>query len=261
MDKSLKLRLKLVKNLGNLRMEYLKRFYDGGSIIERYIKGDISIHIHGIAFGMTPNPKEHCLTFFSGVDNNKSFANSLHRQGTHWSYDSQGSVLVWVGDTFENAHPVTTEARLEKLDRCLVATRDSSQVTTPIQNLSSLDAIGTQLPILWSIFDRKLCSLLNLPRIQNGKFIDQIIKSSPKVVYSLPDENAKLMRKDISAVLQSNSSSNLWVYVPLRWVEGTPKFRPFSFKARQVLLCPTYSLISAIEWVHGKTIQRNEHIV
>ncbi len=165
------------------------------------------------------------------------------------------------GETLESVRSVETEESLEKIDMCLVSGGKSWQVTAPIENLSLLDTFHPLLPILWGMFDRKLCSRLNLSRIQNGKFIDQIIKNSPKVVYSLPNENAKLVGDDISAILQSDSSSSLRVYVPLRWAEGAPKYRHFCFESRQVLLCPTYSLISAIEWVHGKTIQRNGHIV
>ena len=254
MKKSLELRLKLVKNLGNLRMEYLKRFYDRSSIIKRYIKGDISIHIHGIVFGMTANSEKYCLTFFNRVNNNRSFADSFHRQGTRWSDDSQGSMLVWVGDTFESARPLATEARLEKLDSCLVNGGKPPQVTAPIRDDNTFklpfSAVHPSLPVRLGMFDRKLCVFLNLSRIQNSKFIDQIIKSSPKVVYSLPDKNGELMGNDISAVLQSDDSSNLWVYVPSRWAESTPENCHFSFEPFQVLLCPTYSLISAIQRMH-----------
>ena len=78
-NNSLEFRLKLVKDLGNLRMEYLKRFYDESSIVERYIKGNISIHIHGIVFGMAPNLKKYCLTFLSRIDNSESFTSCFHR--------------------------------------------------------------------------------------------------------------------------------------------------------------------------------------
>ena len=262
MSSSLELRLEFVKNLGNLRMEYLKRFYDGSSVIERYLKGDISIHVHGIVTGVDSHMKEGCLTLNARVQDDGALGNWVNREGLSGSDNRQGFMLVWIGESLESARPVTTITRLQAFNACLVGVRKPSKITPIISNGSTLLPTPTHIPSMFSIFDRKLCSLLNLPRIQNGKFVDQIIKSSPKVVYDLADEDAQYQRNGRLPQVDCEVATDAWVYVPLYWrTEDAIEGRTFAFEPRQMLFCPTYSLISAIEWMHSKTIQRNVHIV
>lgn len=223
-------------------MEYLKRFYDRRSVVERYLKEDISIHVHGIATWIDSDVKECCLTFNTWVDDDWPLGGRLNGKNFRESYDGQRSMLVWVGNVPERARPITTIVRLQKLYTCLVSERKALKARLPVGSPK-----GSIAPTLFATFDRKLCLLLNLAGIEDGKFIDKIIKGAAKVVYGLADEDAESWRDKPSAQIDDYGASDLWVYVPHRWSEGTPENRGFSFEPRQVLFCPTYSRVGIIK--------------
>ena len=120
MDKSLELRVEHINYLGNLELKYLKRFYDRRSVIERYLEGDMSIHVHGIVTGEGSHMKEGCLTIHARIDNDGGCGSWLNRESLNASDNQQASMLVWVGDSLESARPVASITRLQAFNTCLV---------------------------------------------------------------------------------------------------------------------------------------------
>ena len=120
-----------------------------------------------------------------------------------------------------------------------------------------LPSIASQFPSLFRVFDRKLRSLLDFSRIQDSKFIDKIIKSSPKVIYCLTDENTQFRG---NGKAECEIATDAWVYIPLYGWSGATEERTFSFEPRQMLFCPTYSRIGIVKrWLSIVGYQRSRH--
>ena len=80
MKDSLEFRLERIKRLGNLHFELLECFYNGRSIAERYVDGDVLLHVHGLA-----SDYRFCATF--------------GKRDVDWEANNcETLVFVWVGD-------------------------------------------------------------------------------------------------------------------------------------------------------------------
>ena len=150
-------------------MEYLKRFYDGHSIVERYIEGNSDIHIHGLR-----GKRFECWVIHSAVINEL-------RGVDH----GQGDMFIRVGENVQAARPVASIVRLEALNRCLVAGREFPDVAV------SPRAFCAPVEAAFVLFDRKLRSLLDASRIEQGKFKHEIVERSPEIIHALPDQDAQ----------------------------------------------------------------------
>src|SRR2546423_643892 len=126
---SLELRLESIKYRGDLRLEYLKRFYDGRPILEQCLNGDVTLHVHGFIAN-----RPYCLTH----------RRAILRDGETDKRESEVNMLIRIRNVLQPAYPNTAIERLEPAYRCLVFTRNSLEVAVPRLR-----------PFLWPIFDRK----------------------------------------------------------------------------------------------------------
>jgi len=181
----LELRVKRIKYLGDLELKYLHYLNDRTSVIERYLKGDIHIHLHGNIGGATPMNRFFCLTLERPRDNGACVnRGDIDSDETIRIEDSESLVFVGVRDFPERLRPVATIARLQRLNNCLVFDRHAFEVAR----------LQTSLPPLWLVFDRKLRALLSLARVKKGQFENEIIKRGAQIVDAFPDKDAQSRR-------------------------------------------------------------------
>lgn len=216
--------LETVQNLGNVRLEFLKRFYDRTPIVERYMHGELSVHLHGVT-----DARLVCLTYMCDE-----------------SHSSQRAVLVGVGQVLERLHPIPSIVRLQRLDHYLVFDRKSFK-----------EGWNAPLPFLYGVFNRKLRAFLRHTRVKNGQFIHKIIQGCPQVVDAFPNADAKNRWETCYVVTDSmvKDSDALLIFPPrfYRTIEG----HEFTFEPRQVGLCPPYSGIGILKrWLHGIDLKR-----
>lgn len=232
MKDSLKLRLEHIKHLGNLKMELLKSFYDGRSIAERYINGEILLHVHGFA-----SDYRFCATWRQGDGDSPCNSNEV-------------PVFVWVGNLSEDARPIASIARLQLLDSCNMYIADTFEtvLSPPIENL-------------FAIIDGKLCFIYDLLGVKASQLIDQVIQGSSQIIDGFANENASKMRNwlhDIGCrtldpinLMSIWKDNNCWLAlndnaITYHLAEGVDPL----LQICQVYSCPSSPLISAIEWVH-----------
>ena len=110
MADSLELWLERINSLGNLRLELLKTFYDRHSIAERYVNGNITLHVHGLT-----GENRFCATW-----------RRSDKDGTLNS--SKVPLFVWVGQVSESPRPLASITRLKPLDSCDMFTGEAPEV-------------------------------------------------------------------------------------------------------------------------------------
>lgn len=224
MNNSLELRLIAEKHLSNLLFEFMERFQDQSSILERYIRGELALHVHFV------KPSGiGCFLIEAEIDAD------LTLESRHY----QSPVLIRVGQISQNSRPLTTRVRLQEADSCLVFDRES------------IESPDMRLPSLFLVFDRKLRILLDVSRVQDGKFINEVIESGPKVVDRLSDQDWD-ERSDLCWTLNFNvdGSSTITLRFPDAYclaVIGEQWFNP-----REVFFCPVYSREGMVQrWRHS----------
>jgi len=126
--------------------------------------------------------------------------------------------------------------------------------------------------VLFRIYNDKLRFLNDALGIKSGQLINQVVQGFSQGLYDLPNEptsswgswviergsggsnrHVKLFPFDIDdslLVLQGN-------FIGYHFAEVVD----FRLEIVQVFSCPVNLLISAIEWIHNRTIQRNGHVV
>ncbi len=160
MSNSLELRLERIKRLSNLKFQLLESVYDRRSVVERYVDGDIVIHVHGFA-----SDYRFCATWHRGDDD--------------WAGNPcKVPVFVGIGEIAEYLRPLASITRLQPLDHCNMLVADTFEPGVP-----------PTLEDLWFIIDRKLCTLDDLLGIELSQVIYKVVQSRPQVVDGFPNEN------------------------------------------------------------------------
>ena len=242
MDKSLEIRIECIKRFGDLRLKLLQSVYvhDGRSSAELYMDGSLVIHIRGLV-----GADRFCARFQK--------MNGVLSRGLRYC---ELPVFVGVGEVSNQLRPVASFIRLQPLDSCDMFIAQTFKIPT----------MPTPEDI-FAILDRKLSFLLNRAGIKACELIDQIIECRTQIVNDFSNEDFDDVGNlgefyfecsdDISRFIEG-----LWlaIYNNAICYSLTQTFNQ-TIQIRQVFACPSNPLISAIEWVHSKTIQRNGHIV
>ena len=215
---SLEVRAKHIKHLGNLELELLKRFYERQIVGEQYRDCRLDIHVHGFV-----GRRAACLVITAVEGHSRSPEANV------------APVLVRIGEVSEEGNPVASVVWLQGLNRCLVGGR------------KTLEIVPTSDESLRLIFNRKLRALLNLSRIKDGKFVDQVVQGSAQVIQDFPDAQSGGDGQSVSTVIYDCSGRVLRVEAPFRWRYVGLLNRKFVFQPRQILLCPTYSRIGPVD--------------
>ncbi len=162
------LRIEHLNCFGDLRLKLLECCYNRQSILERYVAGNLEIHVHGIV-GET----QFCFTCTANIKG--CFENG------------EVPVLVWIRDAGKGFCPVASVARLKLLDHfdmALIETPEIDDVFPWVINCTY--TLGEHL---FTIFDRKLRSMDDLVGIKACQLINNIIKGRTQIIYNLPNQN------------------------------------------------------------------------
>ena len=241
----LELRLEHAKRLGNLQFQLLQSVYihDGRSIAELYMNGEAVLHIHGLT-----SDYRFCATL----------RNAIYDGGFGYS---KPPVFVRIGQFSEGACPVASVIRLQPLNYCDMFAADSFEKgTTP------------SLETFYGILNRKLRAVFNLAGVQACQLIDEVIQSSSQVVSDFPNEDfnnvghwlnvESCTTHDVLDFFTFFRDERLWFAFNNNVItHSLAECIDHTIQIRQVYACLSNPLISAIERMHSKTIQRNEHIV
>jgi len=157
LDNLLELRIEQFKRISNIQHKLLKSFYDGRSVVERYLDGSIAIHIHLF------------------TRNNHIFMTTIKSNASIMSDSCKSFVFVGVGESFNEFRPIASIVRLQPLKHCNVFPCQSPKV--PFLSLE----------VLFRIYNDKLRLLYDTLGIITGQLIDQVIQSFSQGLYNVPN--------------------------------------------------------------------------
>ena len=161
-ERDLEFRLERLKRLGNLRLDYLKRFYERESIAEGYAQNRLEAHLHGTLDGLSLCMRYRHLGADAVVmDDGKEFI-----------------VFVEVAHPSKRYRPFSSLVRLQLLDCCDMFVREATEVV-----------LSPTREALWRVFDRKLCASLFASAIAPSKLTDQVVEGTPKSVGEFSDQH------------------------------------------------------------------------
>ena len=231
---SLEFRLERIKRFSNRSLDFLKRLYDRRSIAELYLQREVCLHVHfltrhGIA----------CARYHTGkIEESKPVSGGVDNELEASLIVMQSPVLVWIGEVAESLRPIASVVRLQSLDCC---------------QMSGIEAFELFLlpkrEALLSVFDNELSAINDLSRVQDGKFVNQVIKRSPEIVADLPYQNGKdewnakvLVRADL------DFAWSIRIEIPRnRIVLRLPELIDSSYKLTKVFACPSYAGDSPVQ--------------
>lgn len=221
----LELHAKHIKYQGDLSLKFLERFYNRTAIFEQKGRDKYSLHLHG-----RTNTTRLCIRMHTSIPRDAAMR------------DDETPMLIRIGEFLKVSGPLTTFERLELAQYCLVFGRNPAQ----LRMLSGGRPISNQFvllpPLLWPVFNRKLRTVLDFSRIQEGKFMDQVIKRGPQVINGLTDQDIQ-------------DWWNRWIRIDgqdrnLR--SANVKIGDSTFKLDQMLISPSYSRESIIKgWLRA----------
>lgn len=233
---SLELRAEHVKYVGNVAHEFIDRLSDQTPIGEAYLKGNLTLHMHGWI-----ESRPYCLNAFRPIEGQD------HR-GV-WDGNSEEFVLVRVGNVPQGARPIATLKRLQPADHCLVWFLDPAQASVSA-GIPTLGPLFDLLRLMWLVFDRKLRLLLDLARVENGESIDEVIEGTPEVVHNLADKDREVgWRPALSGNVLEPATTVWWNTNGIACLTPEGAYMPFEVKT--AFLAPSYSRIRIIEGWHA----------
>jgi hypothetical protein len=231
---SLELRLEYSKRISNLRLDFLKRLDDQGSIAESYCRGIIELHVHFASHGMW------CAAYRDGAT-----GEAFVKRRVCASYDVDDdvgdlSVFVWIREVSEGFRPITSFVRLQPLNACNMATVHASK-----------PRLAVRPETIFAIFNQELCAGLGDARIKLGEFKDEVVKGGSEVATDFADQDGDPYgsgnRRDNFNIIRrfclELSDNGIFVFLP-------ESLKP-SVEVRKVFSCPVYSFERAIEYIRS----------
>ena len=230
----LELRIEVAKDLGNLRLELLKTFYDRRSVMERYLDNDIALHVHALT-----GEDGFCTTWRKSDDNRTDDSSKV-------------PVFIGVGQIAKPSCPVASTERLQPLDSCDVF---GGQGVTKVVSCEEF------LELFFRICDRKLCMIYDSLGVKAGQLINQVVEGNAQVLRNLSDQRTDPQRSrddeggegaphcpNLPAVWQGEDS---WLAIQGdAIVYSLAQGANLGLQILQVFPCPAHPLISAIQSVH-----------
>jgi hypothetical protein len=229
----LEIRLERFKRASNARLDFLKRLGNGGSIGEKYLQGNMNLHLHFFSGG------EYCIEYKSCI----KFAIVDEKSDLRLDF-AKFPMFISIGDITENGCPLASLVRLKPLDCCYMSGVDAAEPTSGFPMFETLCAV----------FDRELSSGLFCAGIKSCQSEDEIIERTAQVVTNLPDDYAN-HRRNANDFVSDSPLNMIWrvrilfndngIFIPFA------QFKEQPIEFRKVFLCPTYTIESAIEAVRG----------
>lgn len=185
---SLEVRLERVKRLGNLRLDYLKRLYQGHSIVEGYTQHRFDLHLHAewVGTGL-------CARFRAASDLEFNiFSRGIRddltaRPHGNFSFDTDELIMgdhdeflmfVEVTESLQRSGPCASIVRLQLLDCC---------------NMRSVEprehARGVPFEVGWARFDRELQTLASRSRVECGQLDNEVVQADTKTAGDVASEH------------------------------------------------------------------------
>jgi len=229
----LELRFEITECLANDRYKLLKLFYNRDTIAERYLNGNILLHVHVLT-----GENRFCATW---------------RRGDHdgMPHSRQMLVLVGIGQVSENPRPVASNVRLQSLDSCDVLPGQTIKVPVIFPK------------VLFRIYDNKLCLLYNALGIVASQLINKVVQGDAEVLDDVANEPSRFRRSgSIEGCRErpqySVCDAAIWER-DIGWfaLQGDvitynlPKGFDFGAQTVQVFPCPVDPLISAVQLIHA----------
>ena len=153
---SIEARLECVHNANDLRLEYLKLVYSGGSVSEYYRSGNVRIHVDCLRHAPTRWQRQ-ILRLCCRLHEMLSPANRFQKD--------ESAVLVFLGEKLQFSQPLPSVVRLRFLDQCNVCGIETFKI-----------GLNPRLEMLWRLTDRELRSALQRRRMPFAKFKERIDK-------------------------------------------------------------------------------------
>jgi len=172
---SLELRLEISKCMSNARLDFLKCLYNRESVLERYRKRIVHLHLH------MPQA-ERCVTL--EPVNPVEIVPLKTRVGCHTGDSAsldEVTVFVGVGAVAKAFDPVASVVRLQPLDCCYMNGVDACE-----------HPWGVTSETIRVVFNRKLRSLLLDAGVKFGEFEDEVIECAPEVIANLTDKDRNI---------------------------------------------------------------------
>jgi hypothetical protein len=242
---SLEFRLEISKRISNLRMQFLKRLYDGESIIEGYEKGEVVLHVHWSAGRRFLELQDDIQPLSSGRRERVcGVIASFDSERSVMTMDAKMSMLVWVGNGSEPSRPVNSFVWLQFLNTCCMNIADASEV-----------GFAPSLESRVRILNWELSAVLRSAGIEDGQFVNEVIQSTPKVIDDLPHKNRHVDRNFAFRshdLKREVSGFNHWPRIDLYSVFGdfvlaVSESDENTFQVDQVFHCPLAPTLSSIE--------------
>jgi len=225
----LKLGSESFDNFGDFMLEYLKRLYDKRPIFERYVEGEIEVHLH-----FDWNGSGWCFRY-RGL-------NDGHGGLPSRKQDTEVFVFVFIGEGPQCASPFASIARLVLLDHCDMFSADAVK-----------EGLEASRESLYRIFDRKLRSRLLNTRIETRQVEHQVIQGAAEIVNDLTGDGGKQQRNlDHGGGLKDRLSDMKVVIGAEAILADLSQVREPLLQIKQMFTCPIYSCVTPDEVVvHG----------
>src|SRR6266850_347834 len=174
----LKFRLETSKRVSNLRLDLLKRIYDGYSIIEGYEEHKVKLHVHGVMAARSDSVINEQTLNADGLKNVCGVITAADLDAGFVGLDSKVSMLVRVRKGSQEPYPVSSFVRLQALDSCDMNIIDSLE-----------SGFGLSLELLFRVCNEKLSTALHNVGIEDSELIDQVVKARPEMEKNFANKN------------------------------------------------------------------------
>lgn len=247
---NLELRLECINRMGDLRLDFLKRLYDGKAVIKGYKQGNVELHIHA----WTPVKKFHNAIEPNSRDGR---IRDFHICGVLTRFcgnsrtmllENEMPMLIWIRDISEHLSPIDSIIRLQSLNLCRMKAADSLEA-----------GLGPSLESVWRVLNQELRTVLPSAGIKDREFVDEIVEASPQVIDCLSDKQRNLERDRTFGPLEMEWYARL--RIEFRCLMGNlilvaKENSDYILQLRKMFLCPVKPEIGTIERMsHGQTNQ------
>lgn len=227
--------IEIINYLGHLRNDLRQRFFDRVSIVEQYLEGMATFHLH-LGYGV----RGLCLCYGHYDLTNpplKIRPNEL-------------TVLIDIGETVEQQQRLKSVVRLEFLDECDVFVSEMAQ-----------EGFAIRGEFLLSLLDRKLCAIIIRPEfvsgVTSGQDEDDVIKSGARV----QDKFADVLDRDIEEVVAKEKIHLLRLQMRIVSdglhcvvVDGFSR----EFKILHLFGCPVYPELRLLKRAHREAMREKQ---
>jgi len=222
-------RLEITKHQSNAALNFLKRLYDRRPIWERYLEGNVRLHLH-YSFSVTPSFKRDIEVCIGCRPDQFDVMGLLIN-------DNEAVMLVEVGEVAEQAHTVPTRIRLASLNQCDVCIADSQEIVA-----------SPSLEDLRIAFNRKLDILADAARVLLREGTGNVIQGIAKAVGEFANTHSDLDSEVVKELIQE-FTTKVKVQIFGRDIRLMGTFESFA-NPNQMFVCPIDQGLDLLNLIH-----------